>query len=138
MVRITTRDGAIGFGEVCPLGSTYLPAFGEGARVAIREIAPALIGADATNLAEIHRRMDDRLRGHGYAKSALDIACWDVFGRLVGKPIAALLGGALLDELPLYVAIPLGPPEAMAEFVTRERTERDPELPGEARRGSGR
>ncbi len=122
VVRITTRDGAQGFGEVCPLGSTYLPAFGEGARVALREIVPALIGADATNLAEIHRRMNGRLRGHEYAKSALDVACWDAFGRLVGKPVAALLGGALQAELPLYVAIPLGTPSSMAEFVARERS----------------
>jgi len=122
VVRITTRDGAQGFGEVCPLGSTYLPAFGEGARTALRELAPALIGADATNLADVHRRMDGRLRGHEYAKSALDVACWDGFGRIVGKPVAALLGGALQAELPLYVAIPLGAPERMAEFVARERS----------------
>jgi len=121
VVRITTRGGAQGFGEVCPLGSTYLPAFGEGARVALRELAPALIGGDATNLADIHRRLDGRLRGHDYAKSALDVACWDAFGRIVGQPVAALLGGTLQRELPLYVAIPLGPPAAMADFVTRER-----------------
>ena len=121
VVRITTQDGAEGFGETCPLGSTYLPAFGEGARTALRELAPALMGADATNLADIHRRMDERLRGHEYAKSALDVACWDVFGRLVGQPVATLLGGALQAELPLYVAIPLGPPARMAEFVARER-----------------
>ncbi len=122
VVRITTRDGAQGFGEVCPLGSTYLPAFGEGARAAIRELAPALIGADATNLADVHRRLDAQLRGHEYAKSALDIACWDAFGQLVGKPIATLLGGALQHELPLYVAIPLGQPAEMADFVARERS----------------
>jgi L-alanine-DL-glutamate epimerase-like enolase superfamily enzyme len=121
VVRVTTRDGAQGFGEVCPLGSTYLPAFGEGARAALRELAPALIGADATNLAEVHRRMDGRLRGHEYAKSGLDVACWDAFGRLTGQPVSVLLGGALQDELPLYVAIPLGPPARMAEFVARER-----------------
>jgi L-alanine-DL-glutamate epimerase-like enolase superfamily enzyme len=120
VVRVTTRGGASGFGEVCPLGSTYLPAFGEGARVALRELAPALIGGDATNLADVHRRLDDRLRGHEYAKSALDIACWDAFGRIVGQPVAALLGGTLQRELPLYVAIPLGPPAAMADFVSRE------------------
>ena len=34
VVRITTRSGIEGFGETCPLGSTYLPAFGEGARAA--------------------------------------------------------------------------------------------------------
>ena len=121
VVRVTTRAGAQGFGEACPLGPTYLPAFGEGARVAIREIAPALIGADATNLVDIHRRMDGRLRGHGYAKSALDVACWDAFGRLTGQPVAALLGGVLQRELPLYVAIPLGPAGRMADFVVRER-----------------
>ena len=121
VVRITTRDGVQGFGEACPLGTTYLPAFGEGARAAIRELAPALIGADPTNLADVHRRLDGALRGHDYAKSALDIACWDAFGRIVGQPVAALLGGALQRELPLYVAIPLGPPGDMAAFVTRER-----------------
>jgi L-alanine-DL-glutamate epimerase-like enolase superfamily enzyme len=121
VVRVTTRDGATGFGEACPLGTTYLPAFGEGARAALRELAPALIGADATNSADVHRRMDARLRGHEYAKSALDVACWDAFGRIVGQPVAALLGGVLQAELPLYVAIPLGPPARMAEFVARER-----------------
>ena len=121
VVRITTRDGVQGFGEVCPLGTTYLPAFGEGARVAIRELAPALIGADPTNLADVHRRLDGALRGHDYAKSALDVACWDAFGRIVGQPVAALLGGVLQRELPLYVAIPLGPPGDMAAFVTRQR-----------------
>ena len=122
VVRVTTRDGVQGFGEVCPLGSTYLPAFGEGARVALRELAPGLIGGDATNLADVHRRLDGRLRGHEYAKSALDVACWDAFGRSVGQPVAALLGGVLQRELPLYVAIPLGTPVQMADFVTRERS----------------
>jgi len=121
VVRVTTRGGAQGFGETCPLGSTYLAAFGEGARAAIRELAPALIGAEATNLADVHRRLDARLRGHEYAKSALDVACWDAFGRIVGQPVSALLGGALQPELPLYVAIPLGTPADMAAFVTRER-----------------
>jgi L-alanine-DL-glutamate epimerase-like enolase superfamily enzyme len=65
--------------------------------------------------------MDGRLRGHEYAKSGLDVACWDAFGRITGQPVTALLGGALHDELPLYVAIPLGPPAQMAEFVARER-----------------
>ena len=121
VVRVTTRGGAQGFGETCPLGSTYLPAFGAGARAALHEVAPAVIGGDVTNLADVHRRMDARLRGHGYAKSAIDVACWDAFGRLVGQPVSALLGGALQRDLPLYVAIPLGPPEQMAAFVTRER-----------------
>ncbi|MEO5965872.1 MAG: mandelate racemase/muconate lactonizing enzyme family protein [Candidatus Limnocylindrales bacterium] len=121
VVRVTTRDGTQGFGETCPLGSTYLPAFAQGARAALRELAPALLGADATNLAEVHRRMDGALRGHGYAKSALDVACWDAYGKLVGQSVGSLLGGVLQRSLPLYVAIPLGPPAEMAAFARRER-----------------
>ncbi len=121
VVRVTSRDGTTGFGEVCPLGTTYLPAHAEGARAALRDVAPSVIGGDVTNLADVHRRMDAALMGHGYAKSAIDVACWDAFGRIVGQPVAALLGGVLHHELPLYVAIPLGPPADMAAFARRER-----------------
>jgi L-alanine-DL-glutamate epimerase-like enolase superfamily enzyme len=121
VVRISTREGVDGFGETCPLGRTYLPGFDEGARAALRELAPALIGVDATNLASVSATMDATLRGHEYAKSAVDVACWDILGRVAGLPVAALLGGVLQPELPLYVAVPLGPPDEMAAFVERER-----------------
>ena len=121
VVRISTHGGVEGFGESCPLGRTYLPGFGEGARAALRELAPALIGVDAANLAAVGAAMDATLRGHEYAKSAIDVACWDILGRVAGLPVATLLGGSLQDELPLYVAVPLGPPEQMAAFVQRER-----------------
>lgn len=113
VVRIRTRGGIDGFGEACPLGSTYLPGFAEGARAALRELAPALVGVDAANLAAVGRVMDATLRGHEYAKSALDVACWDILGRAANLPVAALLGGALQSEVPLYVAVPLGEPDAM-------------------------
>jgi L-alanine-DL-glutamate epimerase-like enolase superfamily enzyme len=38
IVRVVTADGLAGYGEVCPLGTRYLPAFAEGARGALREI----------------------------------------------------------------------------------------------------
>jgi L-alanine-DL-glutamate epimerase-like enolase superfamily enzyme len=121
VVRIRTRDGLEGFGEVCPLGSTYLPASAEGARAALRELAPALIGVDAADLAAVTDRMDATLLGHGYAKSAIDVACWDILGRSTGLSVATLLGGARHESVPLYVAVPLGPPAEMAAFVERER-----------------
>jgi len=121
VVRITTRGGLERYGEACPLGSTYLPGFGGGARAALRELAPALIGFDAANLAAVSTRMDATLRGHEYAKSAVDVACWDILGRAANQPVAMLLGGVLQTELPLYVAVPLGEPAEMAAFVERER-----------------
>jgi L-alanine-DL-glutamate epimerase-like enolase superfamily enzyme len=120
VVRITTASGVEGFGEVCPLGETYLPAFGEGARAALRQIAPALIGVDAANLGAVSAAMDGALMGHAYAKSAVDIACWDVLGRALGVPVSRLLGGVLAERFPLYVSVPLRSVEEMAAFV-RER-----------------
>jgi len=123
VVRVLTDSGVEGWGEVCPLGPTYLPAFAEGARAALRVLAPALLGADPCNLAEVNDRMDTALRGHVYAKSPLDIACWDILGKATGQPIVTLLGGRRQDQFPLYMAVPLGPPEEMQAYVQARKAE---------------
>jgi cis-L-3-hydroxyproline dehydratase len=119
VVRLRTDDGRSGWGEITPLGATYLPTFAEGVRTALRHLAPALIGSDPTNTRRLNRVMEDTLMGHQYAKSAIDIASWDLRGQAVGRPISDLLGGVLQEDFPLYEAVPLGPPEEMAEFVRR-------------------
>ncbi len=106
VVRVTTADGVEGFGEVCPLGPAYLPAHGAGARAALRELAPAVLGIDAGNLGAVNAAMDRALMGHGYAKSAIDTACWDALGRSVGLPVCDLLGGRLSDRLPALLRGP--------------------------------
>ena len=123
VVRVTTDDGIEGFGEVCPLGPAYLPAHVGGARAALQELAPAVLGIDADNLGAVNAAMDDALMGHGYAKSAIDTACWDAFGRSVGRPVCDLLGGRLTDSFPLYFAVPLGPAAEMTAYVEARRGE---------------
>src|SRR3954465_11262311 len=122
VVRVETESGVVGWGETCPLGSTYLPASAAGARTALGELAPALLGVDATNFGGVWEAMDGALRGHVYAKAAVDIACWDVLGRFARTPVATLLGGVLAEDFPLYVAIPLGP---VADMVADVRARRD-------------
>jgi cis-L-3-hydroxyproline dehydratase len=121
LIRLRTDVGLAGWGEITPLGATYLPAFADGVRTALRFLAPHLIGQDPTNIARVGRTMDAALLGNTYAKSAIDIACWDVLGQSLNRPIAALLGGILQDDFPIYEAVPLGSPESMAAFVTRRR-----------------
>jgi cis-L-3-hydroxyproline dehydratase len=123
IVAVHTDAGVTGYGEVCPLGPVYLPAYAEGARAGIAKIAPALIGADPTALALINDRMDAALRGHPYAKSALDVACWDILGQLAGHAIVTLLGGRYGDSYPLYRAISQQSPREMAERVAHYRAE---------------
>jgi cis-L-3-hydroxyproline dehydratase len=120
LVRLETDSGSVGWGEVCPLGTTYLPAHAAGARAAIQELAVAVLGADPLNLSDINRRMDAALAGHGYAKSPIDVACWDILGKTVGQPISRLLGGVINERFLLYEAIPLGDPEQMVQqFLSR-------------------
>ncbi|MDR7419975.1 MAG: mandelate racemase/muconate lactonizing enzyme family protein [Armatimonadota bacterium] len=123
VVRVVSDQGIDGWGEVCPLGPTYLPAFAGGARAALRQLIPALLGADPRNLAQVHDRMDSALRGHAYAKSALDLACWDLLGKATNQPLAMLLGGCRQDRYPLYMAVPLGSPDEMVAYVQARRAE---------------
>ena len=123
VVRVTTSDGIEGFGEVCPLGPAYLPAHAGGARAALQELAPAVLGLDAGNLAAVNTAMDRALMGHGYAKSAIDTACWDALGRSVGRPVCDLLGGRLSESFPLYFAVPLASADEMTAYVEARRVE---------------
>lgn len=123
VVQVETDEGIIGYGEVCPLGPVYLPAYAEGARAGIQVLAPALLGLDPTQLVKLNRHMDTTLKGHPYVKSAIDMACWDIFGQATGQPVSNLLGGRYGDDFLLYRAISQEAPEAMAGKVAGYRAE---------------
>lgn len=121
IVEIVTDDGRRGYGENTPLGSAYLPAFAPGARAGIAELAPQLLGEDPAAVGRINDIMDTMLNCHGYAKSAIDMACWDLLGQACDKPVCELMGGRFGDSVKLYRAITMGTPEQMAENVAGYR-----------------
>ena len=123
LVEICTDSGLRGIGEICPLGPFYLPAFGPGARTAIGHLAPHLLGQDPRELGCINQIMDSALLGHAYAKSALDMACWDLLGRAVSLPVCVLLGGRFGAAIDLYRAISQESPAAMVAKVVQYRAE---------------
>src|SRR3954468_6333306 len=123
VVRVETDKGLVGHGEVCPLGPFYLPAYANGVRAGIRELAPHLIGEDPRELGKLNRRMDAALKGHPYVKSGIDIACWDILGQAAGLPVCELLGGRYSKDVPLYRAISQESPEEMTARVAAYRSE---------------
>ncbi len=123
IVRVDADSGHVGYGEVCPLGPFYLPAYAAGVRAGIQELAPHLLGSDPTELDKLNRRMDEALKGHPYVKSGVDMACWDILGQIAGLPVCALLGGRYGDDFVLYRAISQEAPERMAERVADYRDE---------------
>jgi L-alanine-DL-glutamate epimerase-like enolase superfamily enzyme len=113
IVRLVTDEGLIGWGEQCPITPNYVAAHGDGARAALRLMLPAVIGLDPRQPEIVFDAIDSVLMGHGYAKSAVDIACWDVAGQAAGVSVAMLVGGMRQQRLPLYMGVSLAHPEQM-------------------------
>ena len=94
LVRVLTDAGIEGAGEATVTarwsGETVWSA-----QAHIEHIfAPLVIGCDPADVAEIDRRMDDACAHNWFAKSAIEMACWDIRGKAEGKPVYELLGGA--------------------------------------------
>jgi L-alanine-DL-glutamate epimerase-like enolase superfamily enzyme len=123
VVAVETDAGLTGWGEVCPLGPAYLPAYAAGARAGIVELAPHLMGADPVALGTLNERMDAAMRGHPYVKSAIDMACWDILGKASGLSVATLMGGHVGRDFALYRAISQESPDEMARRIADYRAE---------------
>jgi L-alanine-DL-glutamate epimerase-like enolase superfamily enzyme len=123
VIEVETDTGLTGYGEVCPLGPFYLPAYANGVRAGVAELGPYLLGEDPLQLGNLNRRMDAALKGHPYVKSGIDMACWDLLGKATGQPVCTLLGGRYGEDFVLYRAISQESPEAMAGRVADYRAQ---------------
>ncbi len=98
--KITTDDGLVGWGE----------GGGSPSQTVIHDIfAPLLLGEDPGNINRLWHKMfgsihnDNQTGGFGGgALSGVDIALWDIAGKSSGKSVAALLGGAVREKVPVY------------------------------------
>jgi len=105
LVKLETDAGLIGWGEGTPWGHTYVPAHGPGIRAGIETMAKVLIGLDPRCVLDVERAMDMALPGHLYAKSPIDMACWDIAGQAAGLPIADLMGGGSRTPRPIASSV---------------------------------
>lgn len=116
VLELCTDQGLSGWGEVCPIPH-YLPAYAKGVVPALEELTPCLIEADPIGIEALMDRCDAYLQGHVYAKSALNMALWDLLGKSVKLPLYRLLGGRQMKAAPLYHSITCTDPEVMAEIA---------------------
>ncbi len=116
ILRLETDAGFCGWGEVCPIPH-YLPAYADGVVPAIAEVSSALIGQDPIGAEALIGKVDALLPDHRYAKSALDLALWDITARFAKLPLYVLLGGKRSDKLPLYHSITCIDPDDMARIA---------------------
>lgn len=123
IVRVDTDEGITGWGEVCPLGAYYLPMYPEGIRTGVGVLAQHLLGEDPRQIGRINRIMDFELRGHTYAKSPIDVACYDILGQASGLPVHALLGGRQQERLPMYRSLSQLPPDELVALADAYRAQ---------------
>jgi len=117
IIKLVSDTGLVGWGEVAPIGPVYQPQHALGARAAISELAPNLIGESALTPLLLRRHMDGLLTGHNYAKAAIDIAVMDLMGKHHGLRVCELLGGAETERLPGYYATGIGSPEDISRLA---------------------
>lgn len=104
-VRVRTDSGLTGYGEASPMMG------GEHSLLVVRDFAASLVGADPFDQAVIYDRLLHRYVKLGPegavtgALAALDIALWDLKGKITGLPVYKLLGGAWRTTLPFYASI---------------------------------
>lgn len=95
LVRLTSDSGQEGFGEATVSvrwsGETPVSAVD----VIHNVLMPAILDYDIEDLEGIADQMDRVCIGNWFAKSAIEMACWDLVGKSQGKPIYDLLGGAV-------------------------------------------
>ncbi len=126
IVKITTDDGRIGFGEA------KAPVTPEATREIVRDLlAPLVLGADPLDIDVLWQRMYGamRLRGHlsGFlleAISGVDLALWDLAGKALRVPACTLLGGRYRERVKVYASGLPGLKRA-SEAADRERLQHD-------------
>src|SRR5260221_729850 len=101
VVRVHTDQGITGIGETVD----KIP----GAKGALHgTVAPLALGQDPRDIEGIWRFIFDNLMYHGYsgaelrALSAVEVALWDILGKVYNAPVYHLIGGRIRDRVPTY------------------------------------
>jgi L-alanine-DL-glutamate epimerase-like enolase superfamily enzyme len=101
VLRLTDEDGREGWGQSVPV-ETWTYETVESVETTLRQhLAPVVLGADPRDIEDIHARLERAIRpafsvGQPLAKAAIDLACYDLWGRQTGKPASDLMTGGSL------------------------------------------
>lgn len=121
VVRVDTDTGLTGWGEVCSAPPYYLPELSAGAREGILYVAPVVLDRDPRSIAAILGDVSAALRGHGNAKTALEMALWDLCAKAHGLPLVDLWGGRIARDMPVLSVVRIGTQDEMLDAFQEQR-----------------
>jgi L-alanine-DL-glutamate epimerase-like enolase superfamily enzyme len=114
LLEVTTDEGVTGIGE-CPGHPTVALV-----RATLEHIRDVVVGEDpcrierVLGLAQARRGLRHFRHAANTALGGLEIALWDIVGKVAGQPLVNILGGPVRDRIPYYRYVPMGPSEQMA------------------------
>ncbi len=121
LIEVTTDEGITGWGECFGPGNIALA----NKAIVERVIQPMILGDDALSRDVIWHKVYNLLRDHGQkgmsmqALSGVDIALWDIAGKVAGLPLSSLLGGGFRKTVPVYGYGMMLRPEPVTELAAR-------------------
>ena len=106
LVRLTDADGLQGCGQSVPVETWSYETAESVESTLAHYLAPAVLGADPADLADVHARMERAIRpsfsiGQPLAKAAVDLACYDLWGKQTGRRVCDILGSRISEEIKL-------------------------------------
>ena len=117
LARLSADDGSHGVGEAF----VWLPETGVSPAQVVDAVQHGLahyvLGTSPFAVEALRARMDRNVARSEVAKGLLDIACHDLAGRIAGRPVCELLGGAGAQDLPLAALIPLGDARSVLDLA---------------------
>ncbi|HSK95458.1 MAG TPA: enolase C-terminal domain-like protein, partial [Euzebyales bacterium] len=111
LVRITTDEGVVGWGE--GVSAPDLTGEDQGRiKAGIDGLGARIVGLDPLARTAVWQRLREAVAGNATAIGALDIALHDIAGKAFGVPVSALIGGAARSRIPALVLLGSGDPDA--------------------------
>ncbi|WP_433616697.1 mandelate racemase/muconate lactonizing enzyme family protein [Dactylosporangium sp. CA-139114] len=137
VIKVVTSDGTVGWGETGIISRRY-PSQGDAPETILavlhHYLAPVLLGRNPLEPAVVLAAAEHTIRGHLFAKAAIDHALLDLQGKLLGVSVGVLLGGHMRGAYSVSRSLPLAEPERVAD---RARELRDQGYQRLTLKGSG-
>jgi L-alanine-DL-glutamate epimerase-like enolase superfamily enzyme len=105
LIKLHTDEGIVGLGEVSCTpgwsGEDHVTA----AHLIRAYFEPLLVGQDPTEVERLSARLRKAVAGNPFTRAGLEVACWDVLGKVAQLPLYRLLGGRVRPEVPTKFSV---------------------------------
>ena len=119
IVEVLTEDGVAGYGESSP-SPAFMGETAETIKLVVENyLRPVIVGYAVSDVARLHERMNQVIYSHSAAKSAVDIAVHDAWGKTAGLPVHSLIGGQYREHVALSYVVGIKDNERVCEEVER-------------------